>query len=146
MTKIMVVIVSVLAAATLFASNYNREHPGYSGGDNGPDATTAQVSTPKPKPVFHDSDAVKGREEAWVQDHMSLIAHVDPGNDKSLTVTMDGDTWDSWSAQDKELHERGIYSQWVNAYAQFHAKKWPNAAPFSLRIVDLTGTKIAEYY
>jgi hypothetical protein len=110
-----------------------------------PAATTVQYSNQTPAPVA-DTDDVKAREEAWVQDHTTLIAHVDPGNDRALTITMDGDTWSSWSDQDKELHERGIYNQWVNAYAKFHAKKWTSSAPFTLRIVDLTGTKLASYY
>lgn len=107
----------------------------------------ARLATPSPAPIIRDSDTVKGHEEAWVQDHTSLIAHVDPGDDRALTVTMDGDTWNSWSVQDKDLHKRGIYAQWVNAYARFHAKKWTtNSTPFSLRIIDLTGTRIASYY
>jgi hypothetical protein len=147
MTRILTIIAGLLAVIVLLMSAYNREHPGYDGTNYVDTASTdAPHATPKPVAIIRDSDMVKGKEEQFVQDRTSLIAHVDPGDDRSLTITMDGNVWNSWSEQDKELHKVGIYNQWVRAYAKFHAKKWTSSAPFTLRIVDLTGTKLASYY
>jgi hypothetical protein len=146
MSRIMLVAAMLLAVVAAFAAVYHGVTSGDDGATPEPAATLEQFARPSPVAVVHDSDTVKTNEASWVQEHTMLIANVDPGNDKSLTVTMDGDTWNSWSNQDKELHERGIYNQWVNAYAKFHSKKWPSSAPFSIRIVDVTGTKLASYY
>jgi hypothetical protein len=146
MSRIMLVAAMLLAVVAAFAAVYHGVTSGDDRATPEPAATLEQFARPSPKAIVHDSDTVKTNEAAFFQEQMMLIANVDPGNDRALTVTMDGDTWNSWSDQDKELHERGIYHQWVNAYAKFHAKKWTSSGPFSIRIIDLTGTRLASYY
>jgi hypothetical protein len=94
-------------------------------------------------PAIHDSDAVKEREAQYFADHTYAGATVDDYNDHALIVRIDGNLWDAWGSQDRELHKRGYYNEWVAAYAANHPKKWTHYAPFSVRIVDLTGAQLA---
>jgi hypothetical protein len=108
-------------------------------------ATDAPITYATPAPVPTDSAAVKEREEQYFADHTSAQGVISDYDDHALTVSIDGNLWDVWGSQDRELHKRGYYHAWVNAYAANHPKKWTHYAPFSVRIVDLTGAQLAVY-
>jgi hypothetical protein len=114
-------------------------------------AVNAANGPPSPRVavVARDSAGLKSREESWFLKYADRSLYpacvVSDYSDKVLVLTVNANQWNLQSDQDKTLTERGLYAQWAHDYIVNHPKASDHTG-YLVRIVDLAGTRLAEYY